>query len=199
MYCMFVLLLFCIIIVAFLRADAPWPRVLTSPPPPPQSWGAAFFPRPQRSRAYLLGRRRQCRAETLARRESLTAADDRRLPWLVTAPRLADAWNRLPTLAGWRNVSPKTLFQYFPLCDIRPQAWESHGRGSEAVLPVDRRRNASFVDLAADRRRVAFFICRNTMCPSKVVRLSNHVASRARVSKASRKKKTFDLSITYNK
>lgn len=39
-----------------LRADALWPAGANLPLP--QSWGAVFFPRPPRSRAYFVGRRR---------------------------------------------------------------------------------------------------------------------------------------------
>lgn len=56
---LYIIVLYYYRLVAVLRADASWLWVLTSPPP--QSWGAAFFPRPPRSRAYLLGRWRQCR------------------------------------------------------------------------------------------------------------------------------------------
>jgi len=130
-----ILLLSCIVVVAVLRADAPWPRVLTSPPPPPRSWGAAFFPPSAAIARIPLGTPTPMpRAETLARRESLTAADDRRLPRPVTTPRPADAPNRLLTLAGWRNVSPETLFQYFPLCgDVRPRAILAVRRGNHIV------------------------------------------------------------------
>jgi len=143
-----------------IRADAP--RVLTSPP---QSWGgAAFFPRP---RAYLFGRRRQWRAETLTRRESLTAADDHRLPRPVTTHlRRTLEMSAHPRVVSYR-VSPKT---HISLGYIRPRTIFAVRRENHMVVPRTR-----FYLAIADKDALSlytvFFFSRIISCPNKVVRL----------------------------
>lgn len=155
------------------RWRAVWPRVLTSPP---QSWGAVFSPRPLLSRAYLFGRRRQCRAETLARRESLTAADDRRLLRPVTTPHPAGARNRLLTLTVWilATFSPKIR-----ISRGTSGFWRLSRSGvgitwSDAVYPPIADETLRLLTLPADAASLFFRITRR---PSKVVSLSDNVAS----------------------
>lgn len=127
------------------------PRVQTSPP---QSWGAAFFPRPPLPRVHTSSDS-DADADAAAAPCRLVAPSLWPLPTIIVSP---DPWPT-PRLANtWNHGPPPTEYFRFRFALVsglwrwsRAQAWESHGRsvdGGFLLYPVVAAKIISFLTLS---------------------------------------------------